>query len=370
MLRVRVYPDLNSAHASQIYCGLFELAREGKITLELTDKFDERITKSVRNSVLCVQVTDSETSRMRTVCFDMFDGVEISSVQRLRLCDVYFKRSFADEYVRGLDAVDRKKIVPYGLNYECRSRNERDVLKRLLTSQRATPSMSGNLAGFLKHVSSEVLRHLLLRAEVDILGLKPMAIRDFVVEPGEPAESKVLLQTRLWTPQECPRIGASQLKEINDMRVDTVRALRKRLDGRFVGGLVPTALARQDYPDLCLEAEYTKRRTYMNAVKRCLVCVTTSGLHGSIGFRLPEYLAASRCVVTEPLRCSLPVQLKEGSNYLAFRTPQECVEACERLLADPPSANRMRQENYRYYLNEVEPSALVQKCLSTAISHP
>ena len=370
MLHVRVYPDLNSAHASQVYSGLFELAKEGKITLEFTDEFDERIVKSARNSVLCVQVSDSEIRRMRTVCFDMFDGFEISSVERLRLCDIYFKRSFSDDYVGGLDPADRKKIVPYGLNYECRSRNEREVVKRLLISHRATRSSSKNLPSFLRYVSSGVMRYLLLRADIDLLGLKPMAVDDFVVEPGEPAESRVLLQTRLWTPEECPRIGASQLKEINDMRVDTVRSLRKRFAGRFVGGLTPTAFARQRHPDLCLEAEDTRRRTYMDAVKKCLVCVTTTGLHGSIGFRLAEYLAASRCIVTEPLGYRLPVQLKEGPNYLTFRTPQECVEACERLLADPPSANRMRHENYRYYLDEVEPSALVQKCLSTAISHP
>jgi hypothetical protein len=345
------------------------LAKERKITLELTDEFNERIMKSARNSVLCVQVSDSETSRIRTVCFDMFDGFQISSVERLKLCDVYFKRSFSDEYVGGLDGADRKKIVPYGLNYECRSRNERDVLRRLFISRRATPSLSGNLPRSLKYVSIEVLKHLLLKADIDVLGLKPMAIADFVVEPSEPAESKVLLQTRLWTPEECPRIGVRQLQEINDMRVDTVRSLRKRLGGRFVGGLVPTAFARQHHRDLCLEAKDTGRRTYMDAVKNCLVCVTTTGLHDSIGFRLPEYLAASRCVVTEPLRCRLPVQLKEGSNYLTFRTPDECVEACERLLADPQSANRMRHENYRYYRNEVEPSALVQKCLTTAISH-
>jgi len=105
MLHVRVYPDLNSAHASQVYCGLFESARESKITLELTDEFDERLTKSARNSVLCVQVSDSGGRRMRTVCFDMFDGFEISAVERLRLCDVYFKRSFveylAEPLVRG-----------------------------------------------------------------------------------------------------------------------------------------------------------------------------------------------------------------------------------------------------------------------------
>jgi hypothetical protein len=72
--------------------------------------------------------------------------------------------------------------------------------------------------------------------------------------------------------------------------------------------------------------------------------------------------------VTEPLKYRLPVPLEEGKNYLSFRTPEECVEACERLLGDPQFARQMRDENYRYYLNEVEPSALVYKCLKIAMS--
>ena len=81
-----------------------------------------------------------------------------------------------------------------------------------------------------------------------------------------------------------------------------------------------------------------------------------------------EYLAASRCIVTEPLKYQLPVSLIEGKNYLSFRTPEECVGACERLLSDPEFADQMRYENHKYYLNEVEPSVLVYRCLETAMS--
>jgi hypothetical protein len=368
MLYVRVYPDLDSVHVTQVYAGLFELAKQGRIELEFTAAIDERIRKSARNSVLCVQVSEPEHGHMRTVCFDMFDGCEISSVERLRLSDAYFKRSYDDEYVGGLDTDDRRKIIPYGLNFECRSRYERDILKRLFIYHRANRSGSEDPLALLKGLSGGVLRHLLLKADIDILGLKPLAIGDFEVQPNEPAEPKVLLQTRLWTPQECPRIAEDRLWEINAMRVNTVRSLRERFRGQFVGGLIPTALAREIHPDLCLPTENTKRRNFMDTVRKCLVCVTTTGLHDSIGFKLPEYLAASRCIVTEPPKHQLPVPLEEGTNYLPFRTADECVKACERLLSDPQFAYRMRCANYRYYADEVEPSALVQRCLTAAMA--
>ena len=152
------------------------------------------------------------------------------------------------------------------------------------------------------------------------------------------------------------------------MRVNTLRSLKREFGERFVGGLVPNDVARQNYPMLCVTSEVTRRINYLDVVRKCLVCVTTTGLHDSIGGKVPEYLAASRCIVTEPLKYQLPVSLIEGKNYLSFRTPEECVGACERLLSDPEFADQMRYENHKYYLNEVEPSVLVYRCLETAMS--
>jgi len=368
MLNVKVHPDIYSPHMAQVYSGLYDLAEEGKITLKFTSRVDNNIKKSARNSVLCLQISDSESGQIRTVCFDMFDGCEISSVERLRLCHVYVKRSYFDEYINKLDISDRKKIIRYGLNYECRSRNESNILKRLLIFHLASNSFSKNPIFFLKHFLSEVTRHLLLIYDIRKFGFKPRSVGDFLVQPSEPAELKILFQTRLWTSQDCPRISEGQLKEINDRRVNTVRSLKKKFGKQFVGGLIYTDFAKKNYPDCCLPAETTNREHYINLVKKCLVCVTTTGLHDSIGFKLPEYLAASRCIVTEPLKYQLPVSLKEGKNYLSFCTPEECVEACEKLLANPQFANQMRYENHEYYLNEVEPSALVYKCLKAAMS--
>lgn len=368
MLNVKVYPDLNSRHIAQVYSGLYDLAKNGRINLEFTSRIDDRIKKSVRNSVLCIQVSDSETGRVRTICFDMFDGCEISSIKRLELCDVYFKRSFYDKYINSLHSADRKKILPYGLNYECRSRNESHILKRLLIFHSASSSFSKSPRIFIKDLSRELIRHWLLKYNIGSSNLKPLSVQEFLSQPDEPAELKILFQTRLWTPQECPRISEEQLNGINNTRIETLRSLKRRFGERFIGGLVPNDLARQRYPDLCLAIEKTSRRNHIQAIKRCTVCVTTTGLHDSIGGKLPEYLAASRCIVTEPMKFQLPVPLIEGKNYLSFSSPEECVRACEKLLDDAQSAIQMRRENYQYYLSEVEPSALVYKRLKTAMS--
>lgn len=369
MLNVKVYPDLYSPHHSQIYSGLSDLAKEGKIDLKFTSRFESEVKTSIPNSTLWLQVTDSENGKGRNVCFDLFDGCEISSIQRLRLCDVYFKRSFSEQSLSKLDSIDRAKVHPYGLNHECRSINERQILRRLIIFHLSRRTLFKNPGRFINHLATEIVRYFLLKLNIDVFNLKPISCYEFLVKPGEPAEPTILFQTRLWSSHETPRISESRLNELNDMRVKTVRILKNKFAGRFIGGLIPTDYARQYYPDL-LAVEKTNRRDYLNLVKRCLICVTSTGLHDSIGFKLPEYLAASRCIVSEPINFQLPVSLKEGGNYLSYRTPEECVEACEKILSNSKFADQMRQDNYEYYLEEVLPPKLLFKRLNTALNWP
>jgi hypothetical protein len=367
MLKIKVYPDLYSPHMTQIYSGLYDLAKEGKINLEITARVDCRIKTSQRNSVLCIEVYDSVTALKKLVCFDMYDGCDISSVGRLELSDVYFKRSYCDKCIGTLDVLQSGKILPYGLNFECRTKNERDIFKRLFVYHRAGSTLSNSPIRFFRHVLTELVAYACLRFEIGASNIRPMSVGDMVVRPDEPAEPRILFQTRLWAQEECPRISGDQLSRINQVRVDTIRSLRRRFGRQFSGGLIPTDSARRNFPDCCLKVSEAKRRNYLNLVRKCLVCVTTAGLHDSTGFKFPEYLAASRCIVTEPPKYKLPVPVVEGRNYLAFRTPEECVSACGRLLADQQLAEQMRHENHRYYLEEVDPSALIFKRLKAAM---
>ena len=89
-------------------------------------------------------------------------------------------------------------------------------------------------------------------------------------------------------------------------------------------------------------------------------CVRTSSC------RLAEYLAASRCIVSEPLRNSLPVQLVENVHYLGFRSVNECIAKCALLLEDRSRAEEMRRKNWEYYINEVAPVKHVHNLLERA----
>ena len=160
--------------------------------------------------------------------------------------------------------------------------------------------------------------------------------------------------------------GNEQIKDVNDMRANTIRALRKHFGEQFIGGLRRSAFTEKYYPDLI--SENLINAEHINLMKKHLICINTSGLHDSTGWKFPEYLAASRCIVSEPPKFELPVPLEKEKHYLPFRTPDECVEACRRILSDAKLASSMRQENYFYYENHVKPSKIILRCLEAAIT--
>ena len=93
------------------------------------------------------------------------------------------------------------------------------------------------------------------------------------------------------------------------------------------------------------------------------ICVASTGLHGSTGWKLAEYVAAGRAIVTEPLRYTLPGGFEEGKNYKTYTSPAQCEEQLRQLLADPAAILAMAQHNADYYQMWLRPEQQVRQAL-------
>ena len=83
---------------------------------------------------------------------------------------------------------------------------------------------------------------------------------------------------------------------------------------------------------------------------------------------MSEYLAAARCIVGEAPETELPKPLVDGTHYLGFTTPDECIAQCERLLRGPAEAAAMRQANSDYHRRNVEPAVHLEDLLKRAVN--
>ena len=276
------------------------------------------------------------------VCFDLNDGSGIHP-GLLTGTEFYFKRSCEPARYQGLD--HRARIFPLGLNYAVYEDGpDRFALQRMLQG-------TGGL-----------------RSVVRRLGFpRPSAprLRDLEAEPMRGGTPRVLFYTRLWDPAEThDDAGQAWRDHINRQRMASVRALKRELSHRFLGGVEPGPLARRLCPDLLADGAVVRKRAYLDVVRKTAICVTTTGLHGSNGWKLAEYVAFARAIVTEPLRHEVPGPFDAGRNYLAFESPDQCVERCLELMDDAAQREAMMQRNHAYYHAHLQPEALVMNALT------
>lgn len=339
-------------HCAAMLSGLCELASDERISLRfvITDTIH---TYSEDKYALCLNVSADGSSRR--LAFDLHDSASQYSAEALQSCDLYFKRSCLSSDVAMLAADLKHKVRPFGLNYGTRTNRAGLFLLAALT-----PSLI--LAG---------VRHR--RAALRVASLKKQDVKNFVSlptfgayewTPDAPVEDAVVFQTRLW---EADDVGLDRAEEVNEPRVALVRELRREFGVRFRGGLVPTPIARRLYPAL-LSTAPTRRGAYIGFAKRCLVAVSTRGLHHSLPFKVSEALASSKVLVTTPLRNELPTPLESGHHYVEFdeRRAESCIAACASALENPVRAREFRRAAWDYYRREVQPTTHVMNLLERA----
>jgi hypothetical protein len=338
--RVTVYisPDHDLYHTSLLLTGLCALEGSDAITLTYREPRGDDRWLTADAIVVCLDIAGDRACR---IAIDLRDGEGVSR-PILDYVDRYLKRAFFPPELDLLPADLADKIGPYGLNFGMRTPRS---TRRLLAAIGWSLARRGR-AGVSK------LRQFLWTPG-------PAA---FEQGPDTPVEAKVAFQTRLWTSGDVP---PDEVEPLNTGRVAMVRALKRAFGDRFVGGLMATPLALAQYPD-DVTPHSSKYVDYLAQKKRCLISVYTRGVEHSLAFKLGETLAASQCLVSVPLRYSLPSPLVAGTHYLPFETPDECVAACEALLTSPERARAMRYANREYYASEVAPAAHVGKIIASS----
>lgn len=299
-------------------------------------------------------VTDKEVGRTYRVHIDLADGPDVGYLRSLSEVDVVFKRSFQLANSNS----NRSKIVvlPYGLVFPCRSGDEGFSFRYLFRSVQGLMPPYSSRAAKLIAWNVRTIARLLAEPLWSSMHLPPL-LSSFEVPPSIRAEELVFFQTRLWD-----KSGAREHEE-NEQRAEVVSGLRQAFGERFVGGLIGSSETLARYPG-CSSTLPADQKSYLELLRRCSVVVSTTGLHGSLPFKLPEYLAASRVVVMESQDTLLPVPLNSGEHVLVFTSVEDCVAQCDAALSDPAKRQDMRDNAWSYYCNEVRPDALLRNRLN------
>jgi hypothetical protein len=341
----------DSPHIRQVVTGFYELAAAGLVSLRVLGEPRGESTEW-RDPLSFRAVIDG-----RRVLCDASDGWYIPPelVPYLGRAEFYFKRALDP---RRLDEVPTSvRVSPLGLNYLVTSR-------RNLWHRGLSPLEPRRLARSVARSAS------VLAGRFGFRDVREMYIPDFETRPEADAAPQVLFMCRAWPASVAVETDylRTDREAVNEMRASCIRAARVEFGARFFGGFAVDEFAQREYGD-CLLPDHraSERHAFLSRVRTSAVCVATTGLHGSIGWKMAEYVAASRAIVSEPLRYQVPGGFAAGRNFIEFDSLDAFIDSVDRVLRDASLRESMRRANWEYYQRWVRPDAQVLRMLEQVV---
>lgn len=330
-----------SPHLNQIYDGFEKLRKIGIIDVSIKPVVSDN-TKPLLNVVI---------DNKYKVIYDTLDGMNwidgtiennLNHFRKNTKADFYFKRSYSNQILEY--APENCKVFPLGLNIPFKPEGKYPT-------------------NLLETVKNRIKDNFIISK---YYGKTSFSSIDFEHFPIVAKENKILFLTKLWNPEE---VSLEHLKaereNINKNRMDCIKACRKEFGKNFVGGLQQDSFSILKAKDLILPNALTKRVSFLKTVKESNICIATSGLHNSIGWKFGEYVAASRAIISEPLEYELPGKFDLDKNYFAYNNEQELLTKTAELLKNRDTLFEMMNSNFQYYNNYMRPDILILNTLLT-----
>lgn len=98
---------------------------------------------------------------------------------------------------------------------------------------------------------------------------------------------------------------------------------------QFVGGIRDSSIARLIAPDLIVSKQYSERSRYLKRLRNADICIGTTGLHDSIG----------------------------------WKTAESCIDAVQRLLSNSDLVYQIKLNNLLYYYQYLKPDIMIKRTL-------
>ncbi|HEX5720674.1 MAG TPA: hypothetical protein VF179_31255 [Thermoanaerobaculia bacterium] len=270
------------------------------------------------------------------VVFDARDGIWYDP-RGLGWADVYAKINFDPARP---PAPSRARVVPLGPGFAVRAWGPVQTIVACLLS--VPPPGLGRRA--LRRHLADFWRQYRYR----------LPIAEYEREGPPSSPEYVFTMSSLWT-------GAS---ECNEARARFMRVCRTIPGVVFEGGFAPRLTTDvPGYEELttagrCSMAEYVER------TRRSAVVFNTPAVAECHGWKLGEFLALGKAILSTPLSRALPAPLEHGVHvHFVDGSEAGIRDGAERILRDAPYRRALERGARQYYLDHVRPRSAVARVL-------
>lgn len=153
--------------------------------------------------------------------------------------------------------------------------------------------------------------------------------------------------------------------EVNPPRAAFIRACRRQRGLRFEGGFAPR---RRGNPSELAGLFAPKRyplREYLDKLGRSAVVFNNPAVHGCLGWKLGEFLALGKAIVSLPIENVLPAPLEHGIHlHIVDGSPDALDEAIRRIREDDAYRRGLEQSAREYYDTWLSPEVVAGRLVA------
>jgi hypothetical protein len=149
----------------------------------------------------------------------------------------------------------------------------------------------------------------------------------------------------------------------NNFRINFIKACKNNSDITFEGGLVSEKKVSNELAVSIsnLRIDY---KTYISKIRRSSFVFNTPAYHLCHGWKLSEYLALGKAIISTPISNMLPSPLEHEKNiYYVSGETNDIEKAIKLLSVNHNLRKRLEKGAYEYYLNYVQPKQVIRKLL-------
>jgi hypothetical protein len=175
--------------------------------------------------------------------------------------------------------------------------------------------------------------------------------------PGEVEHGYVFFLSRLWRKEEAT----------NRLRSHFVQACQELPGIRFDGGFAP-----RTHDDIEGFAHQTAAgmlpfSRYLERTRRSTFVFNTPAVSQCHGWKLGEFLALGKAIISTPLSRQLPAPLEHGTHlHMTDGSPGEIQEACRKILGDNDYRRRLETHARQYFESYLRPARVIERLFAAA----
>jgi hypothetical protein len=158
--------------------------------------------------------------------------------------------------------------------------------------------------------------------------------------------------------------------DVNPPRIGFIEACRRAPGLTFEGGFAPRR--RTDVPEVLpytAAARYSMSE-YLTKVGRSAVAFNNPAVHGCLGWKLGEFLALGKAIVSLPLDRALPAPLEHGVHiHIVDGSPESLDDALARLRSDDAYRTMLENNARGWYEEHLAPHRLAARLLAKLHEH-